>query len=100
MPFVLNIIVELKPEVRQEWLDQWAQLAQYVFDNEPTLISYELLEVENKSNTFMVYERSVIKPDLACSCTRCGRQCDQCPVVQVLPEVRSKEYTSAISTIQ
>lgn len=71
-PFVLNIIVELKPEVRKEWLDQWAQLAQYVYDNEPTLVSYELLEVEEKSNTFMVYERSVLKPELACSCRRCG----------------------------
>lgn len=49
----------LKPEVRQHWLDQWAILAQHVFDNEPSLMAYELLEVEGKENTFFVYERFV-----------------------------------------
>lgn len=63
-PFILGITVVLKPEVRQHWLDQWAILAQHVFDNEPSLMAYELLEVEGKENTFFVYERYCNKSHL------------------------------------
>lgn len=55
--FSLIITVELVPELKNEWLDRWAQLAEHVLKNEPSALSYELLEVEGKENTFFVYER-------------------------------------------
>jgi len=57
MPFVLAITIELVPQLEEEWLSRWAELAQHVLESEPSAISYELLKIEDKESTYFVYER-------------------------------------------
>lgn len=63
-PFVLAIKVQIKPELRDEWLQQWKVLAKHVREKEPKTLAYEVSEVEGQENTFLVYERYCTKADL------------------------------------
>lgn len=65
-PFVLAIKVQIKPELREEWLQQWKVLAKHVRENEPKTLAYEVSEVEGQENTFLVYERSASLVSSAC----------------------------------
>ena len=72
--FLLSIVVELKPDAKQAFLEKWTKLAHHVKEHEPGTLAYEALQFEENPNKLLIHERCAqtqdrVKTVAACWCS-------------------------------